>query len=115
MDEVTFFQRLYAQFNAREIESVPASLTPEVMWANGMEGGHEHGRDAVRAYWKRQWTMVNPHAEPVAFSHGADGSVVVEVHQQVKDLEGKVLVDQMVGHIFWVEDGLVSRFDIRGT
>ena len=115
MDEVTFFQRLYAQFNAREIESVLASLTPEVMWANGMEGGHEHGRDAVRAYWKRQWTMVNPHVEPVAFSHGGDGSVLVEVHQQVKDLEGKVLVDQMVGHIFWVEDGMVSRFDIRGT
>ena len=40
---------------------------------------------------------------------------MVEVYQQVKDLEGKVLVDQMVGHIFWVEDGMVSRFDIRGT
>jgi hypothetical protein len=83
--------------------------------------GQRHGGRArtwarCRAgYWKRQWTMVNSHVEPVAFSHGADGSVVVEVHQQVKDLEGKVLVDQMVGHIFRVEDGLVSRFDIRGT
>jgi hypothetical protein len=39
--------------------------------------------------------------------------VVVEVHQVVKDLEGKVLVDMMVGHIFRVEHGLIQRFDIR--
>jgi hypothetical protein len=29
----------------------------------------------------------------------------------VRDLEGSVLSDKMVGHIF-VEDGLVTRFDI---
>ena len=73
MDEVTFFQRLYAQFNAREIESVLASLTPEVLWANGMEGGHEHGRDAVRAYWKRhacqQYTLPAQRRLPEAVQH----------------------------------------------
>ena len=112
-DDVAFLQRLYAQFNARKMESLLASMMPDVIWANGMEGGHEHGRDAVRAYWTRQWAMVDPHVEPVAFAAGEDGKVAVEVHQVVKDLEGKVLADVMVGHIFKMEDGLVKRFDIR--
>jgi hypothetical protein len=89
-------------------------MTPDVMWANGMEGGHERGREAVRAYWTRQWAMVDPHVEPVGFAEGEDGAVVVEVHQVVKDLAGVVLMDVHLGHVFRVEDGLVARFDIRG-
>ena len=59
--------------------------------------------------------MIDPHVAPVAFSSGSDGEVVVEVHQIVRNLQGDVLVDQMVGHIFRIEDGLVKRFDIRGS
>jgi hypothetical protein len=33
----------------------------------------------------------------------------------VRDLKGNLLSDKMVGHIFQVEDGLVKRFDIRGS
>jgi ketosteroid isomerase-like protein len=109
-----FLRRLYARFNAREMEALLASMAPDVMWANGMEGGHERGREAVRAYWTRQWAMVDPHVEPVGFSEGEDGAVVVEVHQVVKDLAGVVLMDVMLGHVFWMEGGLVGRFDIRG-
>jgi hypothetical protein len=29
-----------------------------------MDGGYVHGREAVREYWTRQWTMVSPHVEP---------------------------------------------------
>jgi hypothetical protein len=111
--DIEFLRQVYALFNAREMDAALATMAPDVMWANGMEGGHEHGREAVRAYWTRQWAMVDPHVEPVGFSEHEDGSVVVEVHQVVKDLEGKVLADQMVGHIFRVEDGLIQRFDIR--
>ena len=39
--------------------------------------------------------------------------MVVEVHTTVCDLAGKLLVDQMVGHLFGIEDGLIRRFDIR--
>jgi hypothetical protein len=59
--------------------------------------------------------MVNPRVDPVGFSEGQDGEVVVEVHQVVHDLEGKLVVDQMVGHIFRLEDGRIKRFDIRGA
>ena len=115
VDETQFLKHLYDGFNARDMESVLASLDENVMWANGMEGGHVHGREGVRDYWTRQWAMIDPHVEPVAFSTGPSGEHIVEVHQVVHDLSGKLLVDQMVGHIFRIEDNLVRRFDIRGA
>ncbi len=114
-DDIEFLKRLYDRFNARDIEAVLAKLDENVVWANGMEGGHVHGRDGVRSYWTRQWAMVDPHVEPVGFSNGPEGEIVVEVHQVVRDLSGNLLMDQMVGHIFRIEDGLVRRFDIRGA
>ncbi len=114
-NEVEVLKRLYDRFNARDMETVLAGMHEDVMWANGMEGGHVRGRDGVRSYWTHQWAMIDPHVEPVDFSTGPDGEVVVEVHQIVRDLQGKVLVDQRVGHIFRIENGLVKRFDIRGA
>jgi hypothetical protein len=113
--DVEFLERLYERFNARDIEAVLAALDPDVTWANGMEGGHVHGREAVRSYWTRQWALVDPHVEPTTLSIGAAGEFVVEVHQTVRDLQGAVLVDQMVGHIFRIENGVIKRFDIRGA
>jgi len=111
-DEVDILRRVYALFNARDMESVLAAMHEDVVWANGMEGGHVHGREGVRSYWTRQWAMIDPHVEPVEFTRGPDGEVVVEVHQVVRDLEGNLLADQMVGHLFRMENGLVRRFDI---
>jgi ketosteroid isomerase-like protein len=114
-DNVELLKRIYDRFNARDMEAVLAALHEDVVWANGMEGGHVHGREEVRRYWTRQWAMVDPHVEPVAFADGPNAEVIVEVHQVVRDLQGNLLVDKMVGHIFRVENGLVRRFDIRGT
>jgi hypothetical protein len=33
----------------------------------------------------------------------------------VRDLDGNLLADKMVGHIFRIEKGLIQRFDIRGA
>jgi ketosteroid isomerase-like protein len=113
--DLEFFKRLYEHFNARDMEALLAAMHPDVAWANGMEGGHVHGREGVRDYWTRQWAMIDPHVEPTGFSSGPDDKVVVEVHATVRDLQGAVLVDQMVGHIFTIENGLIRRFDIRGA
>ena len=110
--EVELLKHIYARFNARDMETVLAAMREDVMWANGMEGGHVHGRDGVREYWTRQWAMVDPRVDPVGFRTGPDGEVIVDVHQVVHDLEGKLLVDQMVVHIFRFENGLIQRFDI---
>jgi len=110
--EVELLKHIYARFNARDMETVLAAMREDVMWANGMKGGHVHGRNGVREYWTRQWAMVDPRVDPVGFRTGPDGEVIVDVHQVVHDLEGKLLVDQMVIHIFRFENGLIQRFDI---
>ena len=113
-EAVDLLTRLYDRFNARDMEALLAAMHEDVAWANGMEGGHVHGREEVRKYWTRQWAMVNPRVDPVRFATTPDGSVVIEVHQVVHDLQGNLLLDQMVGHIFRIEDGRIRRFDIRG-
>jgi hypothetical protein len=112
-NEVELLKRVYDRFNARDMETVLAAMHENVTWENGMEGGHIQGRDGVRRYWTRQWAMIDPHVEALAFSTNPEGEVVVDVHQIVRDLQGNVLADQMVGHIFRLENGLVKRFDIR--
>jgi ketosteroid isomerase-like protein len=118
--EVEILKRIYDRFNARDIDGVLAALADDVAWANGMDGGHVHGREAVRAYWTRQWTMVSPQVEPVGFHRAADDAIVAEVRQSVRDLEGKPLQgqthglkDKTVGHVFRFRDGKVTRFDIQ--
>jgi hypothetical protein len=120
MDDVKIVERLYERFNARDIDGVLVALTDDVAWANGMEGGHVHGREAVREYWTRQWAMVSPHVEPVGFQRAADGVIVAEVLQSVRDLEGNPLQgqthglkDKTVGHVFHLREGKVARFDIQ--
>lgn len=114
-DEVDLLKRVYERFNARDMETVLAAMHEDVVWANGMEGGHVHGRDAVRSYWTRQWATIDPHVEPVAFAQSPEREVFVEVHQVVRDLNGNLLADKMVGHVFRIENGLIKRFDIRSA
>ena len=114
-DEVDLLKRVYDRFNARDMETVLAAMHEDVMWANGMEGGHVHGRDEVRCYWTRPWAMIDPHVEPVRFTNGPDGELVVEVHQVVHDLNGNLLADKTVSHVFRIENGLIRRFDICGA
>jgi hypothetical protein len=119
-NDVEAINRLYENFNARDIDSVLAMLTEDVMWANAMEGGYARGHEGIREYWTRQWSMVSPHVEPVGFRNLDDGSIFVEVIQTIRDLEGNPLhnqthglKDKTVGHIFRFRDGRVYRFDVR--
>jgi len=108
-------RHMYDHFNARDIDGVLSKLSENVEWANGMEGTHIHGQDAVREYWTYQWSVIDPHVEPKIISEAEDGSVVVSVHQTVHDLEGKLLLDEAIEHVFRIKDGLVTRFDIQGN
>lgn len=104
---------LYRAFNAREIETVLASLCPDVDWPNGMEGGRVHGPDGVRSYWLRQWGMINPRVDPVRITEHESGKVLVDVHQVVRDLTDSVIADRMVRHVYTFRDGLVARMEIE--
>ena len=111
--DTDLLEHLYDRFNARDMEAVLAAMHPDVVWANGLEGGHVHGHDGVRDYWTRQWAAMDSRAEPAAYSSGLEGTTDVEVHLIARDLEGNVLFDSMGVHVFRIEDGLIRRFDIR--
>lgn len=104
---------VYAAFNRRDIEQVLALMRPDVDWPNGMEGGRVHGCDEVRAYWRRQWSTLDPHVEPVSMEDDETGNTVVEVHQVVRDLSGNILKDLIVQHVYSFRHGLIERMDIR--
>jgi hypothetical protein len=104
---------VYRSFNARDIDAVLARMHPDVDWPNGMEGGRVHGHDAVRAYWQRQWTVVDPRVDPTHIEDDESGRNVVDVHQVIRDMGGKILLDRMVQHIYSIQNGLITRMDIR--
>jgi ketosteroid isomerase-like protein len=106
-------KRAYGAFNARDLEGALATMNPDVVWPNGMEGGVVHGHEGVRAYWTRQWGMINPHVDPVSFTEDESGRIAVSVHQIVRDLSGNVLFDRMVEHVYTLKDGLIQSMDIR--
>lgn len=113
MTERELLTQAYQDFNARRMEAVLARMHPSVEWANGMEGGHVHGVDAVRAYWTRQWSTVDPNVEPLRIERDPAGRFVVEVHQTVRDLKGNLLLDTMVHHAYRITGGLIERMDIE--
>jgi ketosteroid isomerase-like protein len=113
MDDEATLRRMYEGFNRRDVPAVLALMSEDVAWANGVEGGHEKGREAVRAYWARQWAGVQVRVEPLAVARRERGVVAVEVHQVARDLEGHLLLDETVRHVFRLEKGLVARFDIE--
>src|SRR5215813_10222417 len=94
------FIKTYAAFNARDIDAVLAVMHPDVDWPNGWEGGRVIGHDEVRKYWTRQWKMIDPTVTPERFVMESDGHIAVHVHQVVRDLEGNIISDEMVDHVY---------------
>jgi hypothetical protein len=105
----------YAAFNARDIEAALALMQPDVDWPNELDHTRVHGHAAVRAYWAHQFRLVDPNVEPTNISADTDGRLVVDVHQVVRDLDGEVLTDVMVRHVYLLRDGLVARMDVLRT
>jgi hypothetical protein len=105
-------RRAYEAFNARDIDAALALMHPDVDWPNGMEGGRVLGRGAVREYWTRQFELIDSRVEPQAFATDAEGRVVVDVHQVVRDTAGELISDGRVEHVYTIRDGLVERMEI---
>src|ERR671933_1187496 len=99
--------QLYQDFNNRHIDAVLAHLHTDVAWPNGWEGGYVAGHDEVRAYWQRQWQQINPTVEPLSFEVKPGGQIAVKVHQVIKALDGQVLSDDLIYHVYSFENGKV--------
>lgn len=103
----------YTAFNARDIEAILQVMHPEVKWSKAWEGDYAIGHEEVSAYWTRQWKEINPIVTPLGIQERADGTFEVEVHQLVKDLEGNILFDGKVKHIYTINDRLLQQMDIE--
>ncbi|HEY6769075.1 MAG TPA: nuclear transport factor 2 family protein [Candidatus Sulfotelmatobacter sp.] len=110
---IGLLKKAYAAFNARELDAALTTMQPNVEWPNGMEGGTVNGHGGVRDYWTRQWRMIDPHVEPVGFDVDGHGRIAVTVHQVVRDLSGKVLLDRMVEHTYCLDDKLIRSMEVR--
>jgi hypothetical protein len=113
MDHEQQLRSLYAAFNARDVEAVLASLADDVDWPNAWEGGRLSGRAAVREYWARQWAEIDGRVDPIDISSLPDGRTAVEVQQTVRGLDGALLSEGRVRHVYELRDGLVVRMDVE--
>jgi hypothetical protein len=106
-------RKAYTAFNGRDIDKALSTFHSNVQWPKAFEGGYVSGHEDVRAYWTRQWTEINAIVEPINIIEREEGKYEVTVHQLVKNLEGIVLFDGVIKHIFTIKDNLLSRMDIE--
>lgn len=109
---IELLRTAYAAFNARDIDTALALMTPDVTWPRAFKGGFVRGPEEVRAYWTEQWSEIDGHVEPVSFHPEESGRILVEVHQVVRDLAGAVLADEHVGHRFTIVQGLIQAMEV---
>jgi ketosteroid isomerase-like protein len=105
-------EQLYRSFNARHVEGALATMHPDVVWANDLEGGNVYGYQGVRDYWERQWDMIDTRAEPIRYWGDRDGVIDVEVRLTARDVNGDLVYDNVGHHVFWIENGLIKRFEV---
>jgi hypothetical protein len=113
-DSKTLIQQAYSAFNKRDIDGALALMTEDVSWPKASEGGRVVGKEEIRAYWTRQWREFDGHVEPLAITQEDGGKVRVRVHQRVRNLEGDLLSDSEVLHLFTLNAGLIAAMDLGG-
>lgn len=106
-------KKAYSAFNSRDIDTALSTFHPDVQWPKAFEGGYVSGHDEIRKYWTRQWSEINPNVEPTGFNERQNGTLEVTVHQIVKDLQGNLMFDGTVKHIYTLQDDLLRRMDIE--
>jgi hypothetical protein len=113
VDHERLLRATYAAFNARDIDAVLCHMTEDVDWPNAWEGGRVHGHEGVRNYWTRQWSAIDPTVNPVAFTRRPDGSIAVEVDQVARGLDGSLIAEGRVLHVYVFRDDLVAHMDVE--
>jgi hypothetical protein len=105
--------RAYAAFNGRDIDATLALMSEHVSWPKASEDGRAEGKREIREYWTRQWAEIDPRVDVLELVEGEAGQIDVKVHQLVRNLEGDVLSDTELWHVYTIANGLIERMDIR--
>jgi nuclear transport factor 2 (NTF2) superfamily protein len=112
MNRRDLIAKAYQLFNERKVEDLLLLMTADVHWSNGWEGGYVNGREEVKEYWTRQWKEINPTVIPEKFTELNDERMEVLVRQVVADLQGNILMNGFVRHVYTFENDLVSEMQI---
>jgi ketosteroid isomerase-like protein len=108
-------RRMYEVFSTEERDAfVPHCLAPDVDWPDMLDGVRLHGRDAVRAYWARQFAAGHPLVRLKGLRLDRDGqAVVATVQVGMRDPDGEHWAGT-VEHVYrFGGDGLVTRMDVQ--
>ena len=103
----------YSAFNRWDVDGALGVMSENVDWPKASEGGRVVGKEEIRAYWTRQWAEFNPKVEPIEVTDREEGRTDVKVHQLVKNLNGDIISEQTLWHVFTIANGLIERMDIR--
>ncbi len=113
-ERTAMLEALYRAFNGRDVDAALDHLAPGVDWPNTVTGHRLHGRDAVRAYWQEQWQEIDPTVEPMRINIAPDGTAHVFVDQLVRALDGEILQNRQVEHVFEFDGPFISRMTVIG-
>ncbi|MBC9728957.1 nuclear transport factor 2 family protein [Streptomyces sp. TRM68367] len=111
-------RRMYEVFSTEGRDAfIPECLAADVNWPDVLHGTRLRGRDAVRAYWARQFAAGHPLVRLEGLRLDADGeAVVATVRPRMRDASGDQWAPETVEHVYrFGGDGLVTRMDVRAT
>jgi ketosteroid isomerase-like protein len=111
-DTKALIERAYSAFNRRDIDGVLALMTEDVSWPKASEGGRVVGKEEIRAYWTRQWGEFDGKVRPLAITEEDGGKIRVRVNQVVRNLQGDLLSDSEVVHIYTMNGGLIAAMHL---
>jgi len=103
----------YAAFNRRDVDAALSLMSEGVSWPKASEGGRVVGKQEIRDYWTRQWSEFDPRVDVLEVVEREAGKTDVKVHQFVKNLNGDVLSDTELWHVYAIANGLIERMDIK--
>jgi len=113
VEQTEILRNAYDAFNGRDIDAALRLMTADVDWPNAWEGGRVHGHEGVRDYWTRQWAAIDPSVTPIEFTRRSDGRFAVEVQQVARSLDGEIIGEGPVIHVYAFSDDLIARMDVE--
>ena len=111
LDVIQRIRRAYDAFNRHDMDAALEAMHPDVEWPNVMEGEMIRGREAVREYWSRQWSIVRSTVEPVEIVPCGE-RIAVRVRQTVRVLETGEEDVREVAHVYTMRDGATARMEV---
>ncbi len=105
-------EAVYEAYNRRDVPALLAALDSQVEWTDMLDGAPLKGREAVGAYWTRQFKLLDIEVAPLTFEPLPDGRLAVTAAQTIRNPDGSLWGHDRVVHILtFGPDGLILRMD----